>query len=100
MREQGPFEKCPENQRQRHPQQQSHEQAAGGAAQHKGQVGPNHVKAAMGQIDDAHDAEHQRQPACHQKKQQAVLQGVQRLDQERSKIHEFPLPGSKWLPDG
>jgi hypothetical protein len=33
----------------------------------------------MRQIDEIHDAEHQRQPGCQQKQQQAELQSVQRL---------------------
>jgi hypothetical protein len=45
-----------------------HHQAAGGAGQHEGQVGADHVETAVRQVDDAHDAEHQRQAACHQER--------------------------------
>jgi hypothetical protein len=34
------------------------------------------------QIDEIHDAEHQRQAGCQQKQQQAELQAVQRLFDE------------------
>ncbi|GGC97782.1 hypothetical protein GCM10011396_51660 [Undibacterium terreum] len=44
----------------------------------------------MREIDDAHDAENQRQAACHQEKQEPVLNGVQALDEKCRKFHGYP----------
>jgi hypothetical protein len=52
------------------------------ARQRPGEGGADHVEAAVRQVDDAHDAEHQCQAAGHQEQQQAVLQAVEQLDQE------------------
>src|SRR5690625_2527746 len=41
----------------------------------------------MGQIDDAHDAEYDRQTTGHQKQHQAVLNPVQCLNQEECHVH-------------
>src|ERR1700733_15139630 len=37
----------------------------------------------MGEVDHAHDAEDQRQPARHQEQQQPVLDAVQYLDEKK-----------------
>ncbi len=37
----------------------------------------------MRQIDEVHDAEHQRQAGCQQKQQYAELQSVQELDEKQ-----------------
>ena len=41
----------------------------------------------MRQVDDAHDAEDQRQPGGDEEQQQAVLQAVEQLDEEEGEIH-------------
>ncbi len=38
----------------------------GGGDQHDGQVDGGHGHVAVGQVDDLHDAEHERQPAGEQ----------------------------------
>ncbi len=43
------------------------------------EVGAHHVERAMRQIDEVHDAEHQRQSRRQQKQQQPELQSVQEL---------------------
>src|SRR6185312_10039345 len=50
--------------------------------QREGEIGPHHVEAAMGEIDDPHDAEDEREPARHQEQQQPILHAVQHLDEE------------------
>lgn len=62
-------------------------QAAKQRRQRKRQVSTEHVETTVRQIDDAHDAEDQRQTAGDQEQQQAVLHRVQELDQERGEIH-------------
>ncbi len=52
------------------------------------QVGPQHVEAAMGQVDDTHDAEDQRQAGGQHEQQQAVLDAVEQLDEEVGEIHK------------
>src|SRR3954449_431080 len=44
-----------------------------------GKVGAHHIERAVRQIDEIHDAEHQRQSRRQQKQQQAELQSVQEL---------------------
>jgi hypothetical protein len=58
--------------------------------QRKSQVCTEHVKTAVREIDDAHDAENQRQPAGYQKKQQTVLNSVKTLDKKCRKFHGNP----------
>ena len=41
----------------------------------------------MGEIDDAHDAEDQGEPARDQEQHQAVLDAIEELNQERIDIH-------------
>src|SRR5690606_1385661 len=48
---------------------------------------------AVGEIDDAHDPEHQRQAAGDQEQQQPVLHAVEELGEETGEIHE---PIAKW----
>ena len=45
----------------------------------RGEIGAQHEERAMRQIDEVHDAEHQRQPRGKQEQQQSVLQPVQAL---------------------
>ena len=47
------------------------------------QIGADHVLHAMGEIDEVHHAEHQRQPGGDQEQDEAELQAVQDLDEER-----------------
>ena len=51
------------------------------------QVRAEHVEAAVREVDDAHDPEDQRQAAGDQEQQQAVLDGVQALDEEGGEVH-------------
>ena len=54
--------------------------------------GADHVERAVGQVDEAHDAEDQRQPGRHQKKHDAELQAVQQLlDDERDRQFGDPV---------
>src|SRR5471032_2897028 len=41
----------------------------------------------MGDVDDAHDPEYQREPGGDEEKQQAVLNAVQQLNQECIEVH-------------
>ena len=53
------------------------------AARHQERhIGADHEQRAVGQIDDAHDAEDQRQPARDQEQQQAVLHAVEELREQ------------------
>ena len=64
-------------------------QAAEKAAQRIRQVCAQHVKAAVRQIDHAHDAEDQRQAGRQHEQQQPVLHAVQQLDQDIGEIHRI-----------
>ena len=53
-------------------------------------IGAQHEERAMGEVDDAHDAEDQRQAAAEEKQQRGLRQRVETLgDQERQKIHQL-----------
>ncbi len=45
-------------------------------------IGAEHVERAVRQVDDPHDAEHQRESAGGEEDQQAVLQAVEQLDED------------------
>ncbi len=52
-----------------------------------GDVGAHHQHGAVGQVDDAHHAEDQRQAAGDEKEKQAVLQPVEDLGEEACDVH-------------
>ena len=58
-------------------------EAAGGQRDPVSEIGAEHVERAVGEIDDAENAEHQRQAAGDQKQDHAVLNGIQQLNAER-----------------
>ena len=51
------------------------------------EIRADHVEAAVREVDDAQDAEDQRQAARDEEQQQPVLQGVEALDQKDGKVH-------------
>ncbi len=90
MAEHQEFEQQPEQQRgdQRH--RQVDEEIIEHAIEHDGEIGAEHVLDAVGEIDEVHDAEHQRQSGGDQKQQHAELQAVQHLnDDERAWTYGF-----------
>ncbi len=50
----------------------------------RGEISAQHIERAMRQIDQVHDAEHQRQPGGQQEQQQPELQPVQALFDEQN----------------
>ena len=58
-------------------------EAAGPGREGRGEIGADHVERAVRQIDEVHDAEHERQPGRQQEQQQAELQSVQALLDEK-----------------
>jgi hypothetical protein len=80
-----------QQQPERHRQSCAHDDGQGEAAQmpcqRPGQISAQHVKAAMGQVDHAHDAEDQRQASRQHEQQQPVLNAVEQLDQEIHEVH-------------
>ena len=83
-----PFDEVTEDQHDRQAQRNGHGQVAGLADQPVSQIGADHIKRAVGKINDAHDAKNQGQPAGHQKQGKAVLNAVKYLNKEGYKIHE------------
>ena len=70
-------------------------EAAGGGRDAVGEIRAQHVERAVREIDDAEDAEHQRQAARDEEQDHSVLNGVQKLNAERCKVHEEdPSPSS------
>ena len=85
--DEAPFERVAEDDREHETDGERGEEAAaqmrgGPRRQRIGEVGADHVEAAVCEVDDAEDAEDQRQAARDEKQQQPVLQGVEALDQK------------------
>ena len=55
-----------------------------------GQVGADHVERAVGEVDEVHDAEDQRQPGRHQEQHHAELQPVEALLDDEQPAHRRP----------
>jgi len=53
-------------------------------------IGANHVKRAMCEIDEVHDPEDQGQTRRHKEKQHAQLKPVQELNDKKDRIHNAP----------
>ena len=63
-------------------------EAAGDARRRVADERAQHVERAMREVDDAHDAEDQRQPNAEKEQQRGLRQCVQALrDQEREEVH-------------
>jgi hypothetical protein len=77
------FQKQAEDQRGEHRQQRRQPEIPGQVQKGEGQIGAHHVLHAVGEVDEAHHPEHQRQPGGNQEQHHAVLQAVQALDQEQ-----------------
>ena len=73
------------------------------AARHEeGDIRTDHEERAMGQVDDAHDAEDQRQAAGDQEQQEPVLHPVEELREKAGETHQCPLrrePSAGASPD-
>ena len=64
-------------------EQRASDEAAGQRGERGGEIGADHVERAVRQIDQIHDAEHERQPGGEQEQQQPELQAVQALFDEQ-----------------
>ena len=100
--EEHPLEQVAERHRERHADQQRREEAAThGQAQPTidqrregiGEIGAQHVEAAVREIDHAHDPEDQREAGRDEEQQQAVLHGVEALDEEGGEVHRVSVEG-------
>ncbi len=60
-------------------QNHGEDEASGQDGEGGGEIGAQHVERAMRQVDEVHDAEHQRQPGGQQKQQHAQLHAVEAL---------------------
>jgi hypothetical protein len=89
------FQQQPEEQGGGQRQREAEEEVAGQRGEARRQIGAHHVLGAVGEIDEVHDAEHQRQPGGHQEQEDAELQPVQGLQDEEVEHRCFTLS----LPD-
>src|SRR3984893_4904223 len=64
-----------------------------------GKIGAQHVLNAVGEIDEIHHAETEREPRRNQKQQDSELEAVENLDDEESSIHALTLSGNPWRGD-
>ncbi len=83
VRNEQPLEHVSENHREDEAcKKRCDEVAAEHRREHEREIRADHVEAAVRQVDDAHDAEDERQSARDQKQQQSVLQRIQALDEK------------------
>ncbi len=68
--------------RRRQRRQDAQEERPGPGSDRGAHVGADHVKRAVGQVDDLHDAENQGQPGGHEKQHDAQLESVEQLFDE------------------
>ena len=76
---------------QKHPERchdDPHQKRLGEAVRGCCEIGAQHVQHAVRQVDEAHDAEHQRESGCQQKEQDAELKSVQELRNEQAHRRE------------
>ena len=87
--EERPLEQVAEHRREQHADDEHRvtNQSPNQRREREREVGAEHVEAAVRQVDHAHDPEDQRQPAGDEEQQQAVLDGVQALDEEGGEVH-------------
>ncbi len=72
------------------------QEAAGRQRQPVRHVGAEHIEGAVREVDDAEDAEHERQPARHEKEHEAVLDAVEQMNGEGRKVHGvFPARSAR-----
>ena len=71
------------------------EEVAGGGGGGGGGEGADHVEAAVGEVDEAHDAEDQGQAGGHQEEHGAELEAVQDLLDEEGRGHWGSLRGAR-----
>src|SRR4029079_9682656 len=60
---------------------------AGPLRRREREIGADHVERAVREVDEVHDAEHERQPRRHQKQRHAELQAVQELLEDEGEVH-------------
>src|SRR5262249_43967403 len=58
----------------------------------RGEIKPQHVERAVGDVDDAGDAENERQPGAHEKQARGGGEPVERLKEEGFKTHGTKKP--------
>ncbi len=63
----------------RHTGRHGQKKGAGMGGDSRCHIGPDHIKGAMGQVDDLHDAEYQGQAGRHEKQGDSQLQAVEKL---------------------
>ena len=85
------FQHDAEQQRRAERQHHADDEIPGPRHEGRGEIGAHHVERAMRQIDEVHDAEHQRQSRRQQEQQQAELQSVQELfdDEQHGSFRSF-----------
>jgi hypothetical protein len=69
-------------------------EAVGPGGEGRREIGADHVERAVRQIDEVHDAEHQRQPGRQQEQQQPELKAVEALLEEQTRHRSVRSPVS------
>ena len=81
------FEHQPERECGAEGEHQRQKEISGEAVEHHSEIGAEHVLHAVRQIDEIHDAKHQRRPGGDQEEKHAELQAVQSLDEKEAERH-------------
>src|SRR5437016_12276027 len=74
-------------------QDRANDKVAGPGDKGRGEIGAHHVERAVREIDEVHNAEHQRQSGRQQEQEQSELQSVQNLfdDKKHADSRSFPV---------
>ena len=75
----------------RHGEDHTEHERASPALERGCQIGPQHIHRAMRQVDQVHDAEHERQSGGHQEQHDAELNAVEHLFNEQRGRHSLDL---------
>ncbi len=76
------FQHDAEQQRGAERERRAEQEIAGPGHEGRGEIGAHHVERAVRQVDEIHDAEHQRQAGRQQEQQEPELQAVEDLFDE------------------
>ena len=95
------LDRHPDQERRHQRESDAAEERVGEAGEGRGEVGAQHVERAVRQVDEVHDAEHQRQSGSEQEQQEPELQPVQELleEEQHGFVDRHPLlhPSSRKL---
>src|SRR5262249_19330882 len=89
MTEHQKFKQKPARQRRCQRENKSGQKIASQGVEHDCEIGAKHVLDAVSEIDEIHHAKDKRQPRSDKEQENAQLQSIKQLDQEKRARHEI-----------